>query len=387
MTTHARSRRTIQALAVSFVVAAVVIAGAGVARAAAPTISSFDPTSGPVGTAVVINGDHFSGPDPDVTTVSFNGVSATFTIDNPHRITATVPAGATTGPISVASPDGTAVSATNFTVTVTPLPTITSFNPVSGPVGTLVTIVGTNLSGATAVSFSGIAATTFSVNPAGTQITATVPAGATTGPISVTTPGGTANSSTNFTVTPAGSPTITSFEPTSGPVGTSVTIVGTNLTGATSVSFNGVAATTFTVNPQGTRIIATVPAGATTGPITVTNPSGTGTSATPFTVTVGPTSHERTVTLELRRHLVARGVVQVADGFDDCAIEVRVNIQRLRSGTWRTIDSDQTNDDGIYREPITDRRGRYRAVAVREELNAGADVCRRDRSPARRHQH
>jgi len=46
-------------------------------------------------------------------------------------------------------------------------------------------------------------------------------------------------------------------------------------------------------------------------------------------------------------------------------------IQRLRSGTWRTIDSDQTNDDGIYREPIPDRRGRYRAVAVREELNAG----------------
>ena len=85
----------------------------------------------------------------------------------------------------------------------------------------------------------------------------------------------------------------------------------------------------------------------------------------------GPTSHERTVTLELRRHLVARGGVQVADGFDDCAIDVRVNIQRLRSGTWRTIDSDQTNDDGIYREPIPDRGGRYRAVAVREELNAG----------------
>jgi hypothetical protein len=51
----------------------------------------------------------------------------------------------------------------------------------------------------------------------------------------------------------------------------------------------------------------------------------------------------------------------------------------------RTIDSDQTNDDGIHREPIPDRTGRYRAVAVREELNAGADVCRRDRSPARRH--
>jgi hypothetical protein len=104
-------------------------------------------------------------------------------------------------------------------------------------------------------------------------------------------------------------------------------------------------------------------------------------------VTVGPTKHERTITLELRRHLVARGVVTVNDGFDACADDVTVNIQRYRNGRWRTIDSDQTNDDGIYREPIPDRTGRYRAVAVREELNAGADVCRRDRSPARRHQH
>ncbi|HJS27798.1 MAG TPA: hypothetical protein VJ913_11810 [Actinomycetota bacterium] len=79
--------------------------------------------------------------------------------------------------------------------------------------------------------------------------------------------------------------------------------------------------------------------------------------------------------------------MQVADDFGDCSSDVRVNIQRLRNGTWRTIDSDQTNDDGIYREPIPDRTGRYRAVAVREELNAGADVCRRDRSPVRWHQH
>ncbi len=387
MTTSTRSRRTIPILAVSFIVAAVLTAGAGVAWAATPTISSFAPTSGPVGTSVVINGDNFTGPDPDVTAVSFNGVAAAFTIDNPHKITAIVPAGATTGPISVTSPDGTAVSASSFTVTASPLPTITSFNPVSGPVGTSVTIVGTNLAGATAVGFNGVAATTFNVNQAGTQITATVPAGATTGPISVTTPGGTATSATNFTVTPAGSPTITSFEPTSGPVGTSVQIDGTNFTGATSVAFNGVAAATFTVNPQGSRITATVPVGATTGPITVTNPSGTGTSATPFTVTLGPTAHERTVTLGLRRHLVARGVVQVADGFDDCAIDVTVKIQRLRNGTWRTIDSDQTNDDGVFRERIPDRTGRYRAVAVREELNAGADLCRRDRSPVRRHRH
>jgi len=51
------------------------------------------------------------------------------------------------------------------------------------------------------VRFGGVAATTFTVNPAGTQITATVPTGAVTGAISVTTPAGTATSTTNFTVT------------------------------------------------------------------------------------------------------------------------------------------------------------------------------------------
>ena len=78
-------------------------------------------------------------------------------------------------------------------------PTITSFNPISGPVGTLVTITGTNLTGATSVSFHGTTATSFTVVNA-TQITATVPSGATSGTIAVTTPGGTATSSASFTV-------------------------------------------------------------------------------------------------------------------------------------------------------------------------------------------
>src|SRR5580765_6528287 len=60
------------------------------------------------------------------------------------------------------------------------------FSPIFGPVGTGVTITG--FTGATAVSFNGVAAT-FTVGPSGT-ITTTVPAGATTGSITVTTPSG-----------------------------------------------------------------------------------------------------------------------------------------------------------------------------------------------------
>ena len=77
-------------------------------------------------------------------------------------------------------------------------PTISGFNPTLGPVGTQVTISGTNLSGASAVSFNGTSAgalgTGFFVDSA-TQIRAFVPTGATTGAISVTTSGGTATTS------------------------------------------------------------------------------------------------------------------------------------------------------------------------------------------------
>src|SRR4051794_11999044 len=78
-------------------------------------------------------------------------------------------------------------------------PTISSFTPNSGGGGTLVTVAGTNLSGATTVTFGGSSAGFTQVSP--TQLTATVPVAATTGPIAVTTPGGVATSSSPFTVT------------------------------------------------------------------------------------------------------------------------------------------------------------------------------------------
>ncbi len=79
-----------------------------------------------------------------------------------------------------------------------PAPAIASFNPTSGPVGTSVTITGTNFSGANSVKFAGVPAT-FTVNSS-TQITATVPV-ATSGPVTVRTPDGTAVSSSSFQVT------------------------------------------------------------------------------------------------------------------------------------------------------------------------------------------
>jgi hypothetical protein len=80
-----------------------------------------------------------------------------------------------------------------------PTPTITSFTPPSGPVGTSVTITGTNLTEATAATVNGTAGS-ITGTPTTTSLTFTVGAGSTTGPVSVTTPGGTATSGSSFTV-------------------------------------------------------------------------------------------------------------------------------------------------------------------------------------------
>jgi uncharacterized repeat protein (TIGR03803 family) len=77
-----------------------------------PGILGFVPSSGPVGTKVTIG----LGPYIGATVVKFNGTSAPFKIDGSEFITATVPAGATTGPISVTTPGGTTTSKQKFTV-------------------------------------------------------------------------------------------------------------------------------------------------------------------------------------------------------------------------------------------------------------------------------
>lgn len=150
--------------------------------------------------------------------------------------------------------------------------------PFHGQVGSTIIIIGTNLTGATAVSFTGTAAAFKVVSSS--EITATVPSAAKTGIVSVTTPSGTLQTALGFKVTPI----ITAFTPASGPVGTAVTITGTGLTGATAVTFGGVKATTFSVK-SATEVTADVPTGAKTGAIAVTTPGGTAATAKTFTVT------------------------------------------------------------------------------------------------------
>jgi large repetitive protein len=150
------------------------------------------PTSGKVAKVIGILGQGFNG----ATAVSFSGTAAKFTISSDTFLTATVPAGATTGMVTVAMPSGNLKSQISFRVT----PSLKSFTPPSGAVGTPVIITGVSLTQTSKVTFGGVKATAVVVN-LDTQVTANVPAGAKTGKIAITTPGGTASSSTMFTVT------------------------------------------------------------------------------------------------------------------------------------------------------------------------------------------
>ncbi|MGC1434405.1 MAG: choice-of-anchor tandem repeat GloVer-containing protein [Terriglobales bacterium] len=158
-----------------------------------PFVSFVGPLfEGKVGKTIEILGQGFTG----ATKVSFHGVAATFAVVSDTYLTAVVPAGATTGFVTVTTPGGILTSNKIFRVT----PQILSFKPTSGTVGTIVTITGVSLTQTSKVTFGGVKATSFTVN-SDTRVTATVPTGAVTGHIAITTPGGTAVSSGIFTVT------------------------------------------------------------------------------------------------------------------------------------------------------------------------------------------
>ena len=68
-----------------------------VQAAAVPVVSSLSPASGTIGAEVTITGSGFTG----ATGVTFNTAASEFTVDSAFKITATVPAGASTGPVAV----------------------------------------------------------------------------------------------------------------------------------------------------------------------------------------------------------------------------------------------------------------------------------------------
>jgi hypothetical protein len=156
-----------------------------------PHVSAVSPANGRPGTAVTLSGRGLG----SATAVAFGGAAAVFTVNAPGQLTATVPDDGVTGPVTVDTPYGT-LTGPSFAVQ----PVIDSFSPTSGKVGTKVVVSGAGLADATGATVAGQHAA-LKVTSA-TQARVTVPKKATSGPIAITTAGGTATSAGAFTVVP-----------------------------------------------------------------------------------------------------------------------------------------------------------------------------------------
>jgi alpha-tubulin suppressor-like RCC1 family protein len=156
-------------------------------------------------------------------------------------------------------------------------PTVTSISPTTGPStgGTTVTITGSHLSEATAVTFGGTNAASFTAESP-TTVTAVSPAGGGVVDVQVTTPLGTSAPTAGDRFTYQLPPKITQVAPNSGPTagGTATTITGSSFSEASAVTFGSTPATSFTV-VSATKIEAVSPAGTGTVDIRVTTPIAT----------------------------------------------------------------------------------------------------------------
>jgi hypothetical protein len=256
----------------------------------APVLFGISPASGSTlgGQQVTVSGLNFTAP----ATVEFDGVAATsVVVVGPTTITCVTPPGSA-GPadLLVRTPGGGIVLRSAYTYILPPAD-LTSVSPASGSTagGQAVTITGTNLTGATSVTFGGAPATSVVVvnDTTITCVTPARPAG--TASVLVTTAGGTNAANTLYTYVNA--PTVTSVSPAAGPAagGQSVTITGTNLTGATGVTFGGAAATSVVV-VNATTITCVTPARP-AGPVSVLVTTGGGPNAanTLYTYVAAPT--------------------------------------------------------------------------------------------------
>ncbi len=249
-----------------------------------PAITGFAPAQAAAGATLIVTGTNFS----SVKQVQVAGLNAPFVIRSNSSIEVTVPSGATKGPISVTTPDTTVRSVLPFQAP--GLPAIFSFSPLFARAGQTVSMFGTNFSGTGQVSFNGHPAATFTVLSPG-EISVSVPSGAgLSGPITVTTPIGTARSSDNFTL--AASPSISDLSILRGPTGQTLGIGGNNLDTTIRVTFTGgVSATNVTIDDP-TLIWVRVPVGALSGPVTVVTLGGSATSADRYTVISRPSNDD-----------------------------------------------------------------------------------------------
>ena len=258
-------------------------AGASFAVAATPNVTGISPAAAPSGAVVTITGTGF-GMTQGSGTVKFNSKLGTPMSWSDSSIVVSVPTGATTG-IVIVNASGVASNGTGFTVL--PTPNINNLSPVSGAIGALVTVTGTNFGatqGGSTVTFNGVNGTPTSW--ANGKVVVPVPVGATTGNIAAIV-SGVASAGVDFAV--AATPNVASLTPNAAPAGAVITIAGSGFgatQGPSTVKFNTKVGSPMSWNDAG--IVVPVPAGATSGNVIV-HASGVDTNQVSFTVLPAPT--------------------------------------------------------------------------------------------------
>jgi hypothetical protein len=256
-----------------------------------PGLTSVTPATGAPGEtkSVVLRGTSFHN---GTTTVNIAGsgvtasnvvwVSSTW-VNASFAVAANAAPGARA--VTVTTAGGT-TSSVPFTVSGPP-PSLIGVNPDAGSTegGALVTITGTNLTGATGLTFGGAPVEIFNIY-SDTGISAVTPAHAAGSvDVVVTTPNGTGTLVDAFTFeTPATPPTLTGISPASGTTegGDTVNLTGTNLDDVTSVTFGGTAASILNTSAN-SLTVTTLGHAAGTVDVAVTSPDGSDTLDDAFT--------------------------------------------------------------------------------------------------------
>jgi YVTN family beta-propeller protein len=311
--------------------------------AAAPVVSSLSPNFGPTSglSSVDVSGENFT----SVSAVYFGTDAAeSFVVNSSGDLSAVSPAVPHAGTVDVTVVTSVGTSAVTvhdaFTYedgTTSAGPVVSSVVANTGPIsgGATVVINGSNFSGisSSGVSFGTYVVSNFTVNSAGTTITATEPAssGAMSVDVVVT------NSLGSSTITPADTytyladsnfaPSITSVSPNFGPTagGNTVTLTGTGLSAVSSVNFGSTSVSSFSVSGAGDKIFVSAPASSEgTVSITATSPYGTSAisaaDAYTFTDGSGSSSGPQITSLIPQVGPVAGGTGVVITGTDLSAV-------------------------------------------------------------------
>ncbi|RDV11447.1 T9SS C-terminal target domain-containing protein [Pontibacter diazotrophicus] len=243
-----------------------------------PVLNSFSPAEGLVGQTVTLQGQHLQ---PELFGVLRLGdLECEIIHHSGNSITVKVPAGATTGTFGISTKGGEAMSAAPFAVWYKPA--ISRLSKETDIVGVSITITGENFAADKArnkVLFGQVVAQVLEATPQ--QLMVRVPEQATSGFITVETPGGQA--ATHFEVIPG--PGFTAMQPAQGSVGTVVEISGQHfgIKGLQDrIAFNGQEA--LVLEASGDRYKVRVPRGATTGKVQITGYGGKAYSNADFVV-------------------------------------------------------------------------------------------------------